>query len=97
MRVVRNKDIIKRFLHDGYFLIDITESYRNNKCTLYEINEVGAFLWDRIDELRSLEKLCTALHSEISDNSVSLEQIKTDVEDYLYELLELGFVMKESE
>ena len=46
----KNESIVARKIHDTYFLIDTKENYSDEKCRLYEINEIGYFLWNNISK-----------------------------------------------
>ena len=65
--LIKNGDIILRTIHGSIFLIDISDNYSGDKCALYEINETGKFLWDNIDENRTVDSLVDALQEAIID------------------------------
>lgn len=45
----RNSDIVARKIHGSFFLIDICDNYSGDRCSLYEINETGMFIWEQIN------------------------------------------------
>ena len=57
----KNESIVARKIHDTYFLIDTKENYSDEKCRLYEINEIGYFLWNNISKDNSLNELTALL------------------------------------
>ena len=87
----RNRDIIARKIHDTYFLINSRENYLHDKCTLYEINEIGFFIWERIGEGTPRETVVRELQKAVNE-TVAYEVLYQDVTDFLYELEKLGFV-----
>ena len=40
----KNPNIVCRDIHGSYFLIDITDNFSDNVCSLYEMNEIGRFI-----------------------------------------------------
>ena len=56
------------------FLIDITDNYSGDKCSIYEINQTGMFIWNNIDGSRSVWELAELLKDAIIDD-VNIELI----------------------
>ena len=46
--IIKKENIVERKIHDTYFLIDISDKYLDDKCHLYEINEIGDFIWKQL-------------------------------------------------
>ncbi|MGI6500020.1 MAG: PqqD family protein [Anaerostipes sp.] len=90
--IAQNKNIIKRKIHDSYFLIDITQNYFDDTCNLYEINEIGSFIWEQMNNACSIDKIVNQLSLEIKACDVEKDTIKTDVKDYIKVLFEEGFL-----
>jgi hypothetical protein len=44
----KNENIVARQIHDTYFLINIADNYAHDKCILYQVNEIGYFIWSNI-------------------------------------------------
>lgn len=58
----------------------------------YGLNEVGTFVWDLLQEPRSVEQLC----QEVVDvYDVERERCRTDIEDLLVELVENDLIRLE--
>ena len=53
----KNQNIVKREIHDSIFLINITQNYLNDKCSLYELNQIGNFIWDSLDNANKIKEL----------------------------------------
>lgn len=94
--LIKNGDIVLRTIHGSHFLIDITDNYSGDKCSLYEINETGKFLWDRLDENGSIDNLIDALQNAII-SEVSRDVLVDDVTDYISDLMGNGFILEASE
>lgn len=93
MYLIRNMNIVLRTIHGSIFLIDISDNYAGDKCSLYEINNTGRFLWDRIDECGTIENLVDALQDAIIDE-VPRDLILTDVTEYINDLIDKQFVLE---
>ncbi len=94
MRYKRKENIVMRKFHETNFLIDITDNYLNEKCSLYEINQIGTFIWERIDNM-DIRAISTCLWEALSDD-VPFEIIFLDVKNFLENLLQNDFVEEES-
>lgn len=90
MIVEKNDKIVARSIHGAYFLIDIADNYSGNRCALYELNQIGFFIWNTIRN-NSIEEIATALWNEIIDK-VDYEIIYQDVAEYIQLLQQNGFV-----
>ncbi len=90
MAFIRNKNIVLRNIHDTYFLIDITDNYQDDKCVMYEINEIGKFIWENIDG-KNVQDVVQNLHSIIIEE-IEYQVIYNDVLEYVNVLLEKNFI-----
>lgn len=90
----RNANIVKRKIHDTYFLIDITQNYLEDTCSLYEINEIGAFIWDQINESNTINDIAMNLYQVIQDDSIEWNDIINDVKEYIDLLKNEKFVVE---
>lgn len=93
--LIKNGDIVLRTIHGSVFLIDISDNYSGDKCSLYEINETGKFLWENIDERGTIEGLVSALQEVIVDE-VPHEVLFNDVKAYVESLIERKFLFGET-
>ena len=89
----KNENIVARKIHDTFFLINITDKYENDKCILYQINEIGFFIWNNIDGKNSSNDLADLIKSAINDE-VDYQTILSDVSEFLSELNNNGFIKK---
>lgn len=86
----RNKNIVLRNIHDAHFLIDITDNYQDDKCVIYELNEIGNFIWENI-EGNNVKKLSNELKNLIVDD-IAYEIIYNDIFEYVNILLKYNFI-----
>lgn len=87
----KNENIVSRKIHDSYFLIDITDNYSHDKCALYEINETGMFIWDKIDGAHTVSDIAVALQAAIIDE-VDIQILIDDVSEFIETLEAKEFV-----
>ncbi len=90
--IFRNENIVIRKAHDAIFLIDISENYSEDKCHLYEINEVGAFIWDKLSGENSPEKIADLVYKAVDDEAIPYETVLKDTRDFMVQLKEMGFI-----
>lgn len=93
--MIKNGDVVLRTIHGSIFLIDIADNYSGDRCSLYEINETGRFLWDNIENNRTIDGLVSALQDAIIDE-VSYDVLLNDVTEYINDLIEKKFVSEEA-
>lgn len=87
----KNDNIILRTIHGSIFLIDISDNYSGDNCALYEINEIGMFIWNHINECRDCEVLVKLLQEVIVDD-VPYEILNADIQKYIDVLKSKKFV-----
>ena len=75
---------------NSFFLIDITDNFAYNVCSLYEMNEIGKFIWDNISNNTALE-IAKLLKGTITDD-IPLDDLLNDVSEYLNTLEANGFI-----
>lgn len=86
----KNSNIVCRDIHGSFFLIDITDNFADNVCSLYEMNEIGKFIWDNISNNTALE-IAKLLKGTITDD-IPLDDLLNDVSEYLNTLEANGFI-----
>lgn len=94
MIIQTNKNIVARKVHDSYFLIDITDNYTSDKCVLFQIDEIGYFIWNNINGKNTSNDLAKLLKSSVSDD-IMYQTILCDVIEFLCELNKKGLIYKE--
>ncbi len=63
----RRKDVVLRRIHGAYLLVDVADKYQNNSCSIFELNEIGAVIWNHIDGIRSTWDIALLLHEMVED------------------------------
>lgn len=91
---IKNQNIVARKIHDSYFLINITDNYLDDKCRLYELNEIGYFIWNQLEETGEISIIVSVLNDNII-GEVDYDMLWADVEEYLTVLVDEGFVRVE--
>lgn len=89
--LIKNDSVVLRTIHGSIFLIDISDNYSGDKCSLYEINETGRFLWDVVDQNRTIGELVVALQNAIVDE-VPRDVLLNDVTEYINDLIGKRFI-----
>lgn len=89
--LIKNDSVVLRTIHGSIFLIDISDNYSGDKCSLYEINETGRFLWDAVAQNRTIDELVGALQNAIIDE-VSRDVLLNDVTEYINDLIGKRFI-----
>ena len=93
LSMIRRKEyIVERNIHDSIYLINTRQNYLNDKCCLYEINEMGSYIWNKICEEVSLDDIVNEILSDIDIQDVSFDEIKNDVNEYICLLAKEGFL-----
>lgn len=90
----KNKYIVSRVIHGAFFLINISDNYAGDRCSLYELNETGKFLWDRISDVSTVEDLTNQLKEALIED-VDYNVIYEDVRAYIYTLKTNGFLLED--
>lgn len=84
-RLVAAEDVIVTEVEGELVMLDRTEEI------YYGLNEVGAFLWEELDEPRTVAELHAAT-AEAFD--VTEAECRDDVHDFLGDILEAGLVTR---
>lgn len=82
------KDLIKREIAGDTILIPVGKTVYDNNG-LFVLNELGAFLWDRLPEAEGEEDLLRAV---LAEYEVSEEEAGADITDFLAKLREMGIL-----
>ena len=83
--MIIKKELIKRQVADDTILVPVGQTiYSSNG--LFVLNEVGAFIWDRLPDAESPEHLCKAVLEEYDIDEASAMQ---DVNEFLDSLRKL--------
>ena len=91
MAIAKKENIVARTIHGSSFLIDISDNYSGDTCSLYEINQTGMFIWNNIDGTRSVKELAELLQAAIIDD-VDFEILHEDVSEFVSTLIGMRFL-----
>ena len=91
--IKKNNNIVARKVHDTYFLVDIKQNYMDDKCLLYEINEMGFYIWNALDKNRDVVDISRMIKREVEDD-IDIELITNDVSDFIDMLKKEGYVIE---
>ncbi len=92
--IKRNENIVARKIHDTFFLVDIKQNYINDKCMLFEINEMGYFIWSMLAFTENIETLVDIIIKKI-DEPIEKSIIFNDVKTFLNTLIMEGYVIND--
>lgn len=73
-------------IHGSYFLVDIKQNYLDEKCKIYELNDIGEFIWNQLDKTNNLKGIVNFLMKAI-ESDIDRKLLESDVADFV-ELLE---------
>ena len=65
----KRENIVARVIHDSYFLIDIKQNYLDDKARIYEVNEIGYYIWKQLDVVSDVDDIVDFLSVSKSSNS----------------------------
>lgn len=86
LRVQRNPNFIFRKIVDEAVLVPIHQNVANMDC-IYTLNEVGAFIWDTVQQPTSMDALAQALLLEYDADP---DVLKADLAHFLTDMKEIG-------
>lgn len=89
-RYTRNSDFIFRKVVDEMILVPIHQDV-GEMDSIYTLNPVGAFIWENLDNPKTLEELKSAILEEYEAPS---EVVAADLVNFLNALIEFGAVTK---
>lgn len=84
-------EIAQEYYVFRYALINITDNYKGDQCSLLELNEMGNYVWNKIGDGCTVNALADQLFKEIVDD-VSFQTVLDDVCEFVQALLECRFV-----
>jgi hypothetical protein len=81
--IKKSKNVVFRKIEDEYILVPIVASAADVE-SIYNLNETGAVIWDKIDGKKSLGKLIEEIRAEYEDEG----QLENDVLSLVHEMME---------
>ncbi|MBR5800435.1 MAG: PqqD family protein [Lachnospiraceae bacterium] len=92
-KIYRREGIVNRKIHDLFYLIDIKMNYSQDRCYLYQINEIGNYIWESLDLVDDIESMTDLLIKEINDD-IDWKLVYDDVKDFVNFLCCEGYLVK---
>lgn len=89
-KFVRNPDFIFRRIVEDMILVPIHQDVADMDC-VYTLNEVGAFIWEILENPTEFSTLQQAILTEYAEEPI---QVKKDLEDFLNTLTKFGAVSR---
>ena len=86
--MIIKKELIKRDVAGDTVLVPVGKTVYDSNG-LFILNEVAAFLWDRLESAVSEEELLTAV---LAEYEVSEDAARQDLQDFLAELRKMGIL-----
>lgn len=84
--------VVERKIHDSIYLINTKQNYLNDKCCLYEINEMASYIWNQIDGNTSIDEMVNQIFCDMEIQGVSFDEVKKDVNECVCLLANEGFL-----
>jgi methyltransferase-like protein len=84
----RNENFVYRKIENETILVPIKNNVGDMSC-IYNMNEVGAFIWDHLDGEKTLDDILNMIADEFD---VSDQDAEIDLQDYISDLNEIGAI-----
>jgi hypothetical protein len=84
----RNENFVYRKIENETILVPIKNNVGDMNC-IYNMNEVGAFIWDHLDGEKTLNDILNMVADEFD---VSDQDAEIDLQDYISDLNEIGAI-----
>ena len=86
----RNEHFVYRKIENETILVPIKDNVGDMSC-IYNLNDVGAFIWEHLDGERALSDI---LHMITDEFDVTIEDAEIDLHDYISDLSEIGAIQQ---
>jgi len=90
VRYVRNPDFIFRKVVDEVILVPLKQNVADMDA-IFSLNEVGAFVWDQLDDSKTLTDLKSAVFSEFDAEPETMEK---DLVSFLQSMVDIGAIKR---
>lgn len=87
-KVIRSNNFIFRQIVEEMVLVPIRQNVAELD-SIYTLNELGAFVWGRLESPRSYNEIEEAI---LADFDVDVETVRTDLKTFMEELAQIGAV-----
>ena len=87
-RYRRNDNYVYRKIEHETILVPIKDNVGDMAC-IYNLNEVGAFVWEYLDEKKTLDQIIKMVTEEFE---VSIHDAETDLCEFIDDLKEIDAI-----
>jgi hypothetical protein len=87
-RYQRNENFVFRRIEDETILVPIKDNV-GDMGSIYNLNELGAFIWEQLDGERNLEAVKDKI---IDEYEVSPQEAEADLNEFMNDLIEIEAV-----
>ena len=84
----RNEDFVYRKIENETILVPIKNNVGDMGC-IYNLNEVGAFVWENLDGEKTLNDILNMVTDEFD---ITAQDAKIDLDDYISDLKEIDAI-----
>jgi methyltransferase-like protein len=88
MQYKRNENFVYRKIENETILVPIKNNVGDMSC-IYNLNEVGAFIWDHLDGEKTVNDILNMVADEFD---ITAQDAEIDVCDYICDLKEIEAV-----
>jgi hypothetical protein len=86
----RSEDLVYRKIQDETILVPIKDNV-GDMGSIYNLNEVGAFIWEQLDGEKTLLDITNMIVEEFE---VSPEQAQADLREFVSQLKEINDILE---
>jgi hypothetical protein len=86
----RSEDLVYRKIQDETILVPIKDNV-GDMGSIYNLNEVGAFIWEQLDGEKTLLDITNMIVEEFE---VSPEQAQADLREFVSQLKEIDAILE---
>ena len=84
----RDENFVYRKIESETILVPIRDNVGDMSC-IYNLNKVGAFVWERLDGNRTLSEVIDLI---IEEFDVTAQEVESDVHEFVGELQEIDAI-----
>jgi hypothetical protein len=84
----KNENFVFRKIEDETILVPIKDNV-GDMGSIYNLNDVGAFVWEQVDGVKSLQEIKNRL---LAEYEVSASEAEDDLFEYMAQLKEIDAV-----
>jgi len=89
---IRNSDVISRKIAGELFLVPVKGKMADME-NIFALTAVAEYIWDRLDGRKSLNEI---LNNVVDRFDVEHEQVESDIQEFIMELMGAGLITEES-